>query len=181
MKTIKINLVLLMIVSLVMNGCQKQLSDGSDRSVANVGLNVKESGATQISGLGFFAETGECTSPQGATFAITLTGDLAGCLYVFIDEFDCSPSGTYREKGREHFVGTYKGETGTFWTGYKFEGKYEGCSADGAALGAEIFGRCQHPIVDGSGEGVFEGVTGRMDFKDDIEAGNFPYRGHFRF
>ena len=45
----------------------------------------------------------------------------------------------------------------------------------------EIFGRCQHPIVAGSGTGVFEGVTGRLDFKDDIAAGNFPYRGHFKF
>ena len=182
MKTMKVNWALLMIVSLVINGCQKQLSDGSDRSVATVGLNANESGATQISGLGFFVQTGECTSPlgQGATFAITMTGDLAGCLYVFIDEFDCSPSGTYREKGREHFVGTYNGETGTFWTGYKFEGKYEGCS-EGAAVGAEIFGRCQHPIVEGSGDGVFEGVTGRLNFKDDIEAGNFPYTGHLSF
>jgi hypothetical protein len=110
-----------------------------------------------------------------------LTGDLKGCLNVFIDDFECSPSGTYREEGREYFVGTYKGKTGTFWTGYKFEGKYEGCAANGAALGAEIFGRCQHPIVEGSGEGAFEGVTGRLDFKDDIEAGNFPYRGHLQF
>jgi hypothetical protein len=48
-------------------------------------------------------------------------------------------------------------------------------------LGAEIFGRCQHPIVNGSGEGVFSGVTGRLDMKDDIEAGNYPYRGHLKF
>ena len=110
-----------------------------------------------------------------------MTGDIEGCLYVFVDEFECSPSGTYREKGREHFVGTYKGETGTFWTGYKFEAKYEGCAANGSPLGAEIIGRCQHPIVEGSGDGIFGGVTGRLDFQDDIEAGNFPYRGHLRF
>ena len=52
---------------------------------------------------------------------------------------------------------------------------------DGGPLGAEIFGRCQHPIVAGSGTGVFNGVTGQMNFKDDIEAGNFPYRGQLRF
>ena len=110
-----------------------------------------------------------------------MTGDIAGCHYVFIDEFECSPGGTYRESGREHFVGTYNGEAGTFWTTYRFESRYEGCAEGGAALGAEIFGRCQHPIVEGSGDGVFDGVTGRLDFVDDIAAGNFPYRGHLRY
>jgi len=181
MKSMKLSLALLMIVSLVMNGCQKQISGGDGRSLNDVGLNAS-SGATQVSGVGFPDATDACNSAgQGATFAITLTGDLEGCHYFFIDEFECSPSGTYREKGRELFVGTYKGQSGTFRTTYKFEGKYEGCAENGAALGAEIFGRCQHPIVEGSGTGVFEGVTGRLDFKDDIAAGNYPYRGHFRF
>lgn len=145
-------------------------------------ISKKTSGAIQISGVGFFAEPGECNSEsQGATYAVKMTGDLEGCLYVFVDEFDCSPSGTYREEGREYFVGTYNGAFGSFWTGYKFEAKYEGCAENGAPLGAEIFGRCQHPIVKGSGDGVFEGVTGRLDFKDDVEAGNFPYRGHLKF
>ena len=137
-------------------------------------------GATQITGVGFYASTGECDYvSQDAAYAIRLTGDLQGCLYAFIDDYECSPSGTYREEGREYFVGTYNGQYGTFWTTYKFEARYEDC--DGGPLGAEIFGRCQHPIVAGSGTGVFEGITGRLDFKDDIEAGNFPYRGHFRF
>jgi len=141
---------------------------------------ANRSGATQISGVGFYAITDECDYvSQEAAYAIRMTGDLEGCLYAFIDDFDCSPSGTYREEGREYFVGTYNGQSGTFWTTYKFEARYEGC--DGGPLGAEIFGRCQHPIVADSGTGVFEGVTGRLDFKDDIEAGNFPYRGHLRF
>ncbi len=141
-----------------------------------------DAGATQIAGIAFLAEADECNSAsgEGAAFVIKLTGDIAGCWYIFVDEYECSPSGTYREQGREYFVGTYKGESGTFWTDYQFEGKYEGCEG-GSAAGAEIFGRCQHPIVGGSGTGVFTGVTGRVDFKDDIEAGNFPYRGHLRF
>ena len=145
-------------------------------------LSGKSVGATQISGVGFYAATGECDYQSiGATYAVKMTGDIEGCLYVYIDAYDCSPSGTYREVGREYFVGTYNGQTGTFWTNYRFESKFEGCSNDGSYLGAEIFGRCQHPIVKGSGEGVFKGVTGRMDFKDDIAAGNFPYRGHLSF
>lgn len=139
-------------------------------------------GATQISGIGFYATTGECdyVNPP-ADYVIRMTGDLEGCHYVFIEDFECSPSGTYREEGKELFVGAYKGQPGTFWTTYKFEAKYEGCSGNGSPLGAEIFGRCQHPIEKGSGTGAFVGVTGRLDFKDDIEAGNFPYRGHLQF
>jgi hypothetical protein len=138
-------------------------------------------GATQISGVGFYATAGECDyESHNAAYAIRMTGDLQGCLYAFIDEYECSPSGTYREEGREFFVGTYNGQTGTFWTTYRFEAKYEGCD-NSAPLGAEIFGRCQHPIVEGSGTGIFNSVSGQLNFKDDIEAGNFPYRGQLRF
>jgi len=137
-------------------------------------------GATQISGIGYYATAGECNyESESASYAIKMTGDLQGCHYVFIDNYECSPSGTYREEGREYFVGTYNGQSGTFWTTYKFEAKYEDC--DGGPLGAEIFGRCQHPITDGSGTGVFSGVSGQINFRDDIEAGNFPYRGQLRF
>lgn len=141
-------------------------------------MALSANGATQISGVGFFAGP-ECdAASQGATFALNMTGDLEGCVYVFVDDFNCSPSGTYRESGRELFVVTYGGATGTFTTTYKFAAKYEGCAPDGSFLGAEIFGRCQHPLVRGSGTGVFQGATGRVDFKDDVQAGNFPYRGH---
>ena len=137
-------------------------------------------GATQISGIGYYATAGECDNVNPpADYVIRMTGDLEGCHYVFVEDFECSPSGTYREEGREYFVGTYNGQAGTFWTTYKFEAKYEDC--DGGPLGAEIFGRCQHPIVAGSGTGVFNGVSGQINFKDDIEAGNFPYRGQLRY
>ncbi len=46
--------------------------------------------------------------------------------------------------------------------------------------GDQVFGRCQHPLVDGSGTGDFEGISGRLDFKDDVEAGTVDYRGHLR-
>ena len=136
-------------------------------------------GATQISGLGEFDAASECADSegQGADFALKMTGDLTGCHYVFVETAECSPSGTYRETGTERFVGMYKGGKGTFDTTYRFTAKYEDCPN----LVKEIFGRCQHPLVAGSGEGVFEGVAGRLDFKDDIALGNFPYRGHLRW
>ena len=133
-------------------------------------------GATQISGIGFYAEGDACDDPrgEGAAYALVMTGDLEGCLYTFVETQESSPSGTYRETGTELFVASEG--AGTFETTYRFEAKYE----DVANPATEIFGRCQHPIVEGSGTGIFEGVTGRLDIKDDIEAGNFPYRGHLR-
>jgi hypothetical protein len=174
---------LIFCLGLIIFGCKKNYRVSEELTVSEQeSVAAKAAGATQISGVGFFDATDECNSAgQGAAYALNLTGDLEGCHYFFVDEFECSPSGTYREVGREYFVGTYKGESGSFWTTYKFEAKYEGCAEDGSYLGAEILGRCQHPIVEGSGTGVFEGVTGRLNFKDDIEAGNYPYTGHFRF
>lgn len=178
-------------MALINLGCSKDNTTSSNLTQSNQGVALKNAeelalkngkGAIQISGIGFYATTGECEPLiAGAAYAIKMTGDIEGCLYAFIDDFECSPSGTYREEGREYFVGTYNGTAGTFWTTYKFEGKYEGCPLNGEPLGLEIFGRCQHPIVKGSGEGGLKGITGRILFKDDIEAGNFPYRGQVQF
>ena len=137
-------------------------------------------GATQVSGVGFYADEATCDDPEGAddNYALILTGDLEGCLYAFVETAKSSPSGTYRETGREVFVAS--DGSGTFETTYRFEAKYE----DVNNPATEIFGRCQHPIVKGSGTGVFEGVTGILFFKDVLEAGNdpyFPYRGHLRY
>ena len=137
-------------------------------------------GATQISGVGFYADEQTCNDPEGegADYALILTGDLEGCLYAFVETAKSSPSGTYRETGTEVFVAS--DGSGTFETTYRFEAKY-GDLDDPAT---EIFGRCQHPIVRGSGTGVFEGVTGILLFKDVLEAGNdpyFPYKGHLRY
>ncbi len=137
-------------------------------------------GATQISGVGYFAEGNDCTDEEGAgsDFAIKMTGDLEGCKYVFVETFECMPSGTYIETGTEIYVGSGdERDDGTFSMTYRFTAKYENCPN----LVGPIFGRCQHPIIAGSGTHDYEGVTGRLDFKEDIEAGNSPYRGHLRW
>jgi hypothetical protein len=185
---IKIVTTIIVCFAFIVLGCSKEELLSTDMTESKresvIHKDSLKAGAQQVRGIGYFAEASECEyqgTDEAFGYAALMTGDLEGCLYVFIDDYDCSPSGTYRETGREYFVGTYKGKTGTFWTTYTFTGKFEGCAEDGSYLGAEIFGRCQHPIVDGSGTGVFEGVTGRLDFKDDIDAGNFPYRGHLKY
>jgi hypothetical protein len=135
-------------------------------------------GVTQFSGIGYYAEAGQCkdSEGQGSDYALNMTGDLKGCHYVFVQTATCSAGGAYRETGTETFVGLYNGAPGVFKTTYLFTATYKDC----AHLGGEVAGRCEHPITAGSGEGVFEGVTGRFDMKDDVETGNFPYRGHFQ-
>ena len=136
-----------------------------------------------VSGIGYFDDTDACKSAsQGATFALTMTGDLEGCLYVFVDEFSCT-FGHYLETGRELFIGTYQGKSGSFRTTYDVQGKYEGCNPDGSYAGAQISGQCQHYIVKGSGTGVFAGITGRFDMTDDVTATptNYPYIGDLKF
>ena len=134
--------------------------------------------ATQISGIAVFDEADLCdSSSMDADFALIMSGDLEGCLYTFVETAESSPSGTYRETGTELFVGSWGDETGTFETTYRFEAKYE----DVTDPATEIFGRCQHPIVEGSGTGIFQDVSGIVFFKDDVEAGNLPYRGHLQY
>lgn len=132
--------------------------------------------ATQIAGGSVAAGPGACVDPEGAgaDFALVMSGDLVGCHYAFVETAQCGPSGVYVEIGTELFVGEYEGVPGTFRTTYRVTAKYSDCPN----LAYEKVGRCQHPITAGSGTGVFEGVTGRLDFKDDVVAGNFPYRGH---
>jgi hypothetical protein len=136
-------------------------------------------GATQFSGTAYWPAEGQCADSAGAgsDYAVHMTGDLEGCHYTFIETSICSPGGGYNETGHEVFVGTLDGQPGTFRTTYRFTAKLKDCSAAG-----EIAGRCQHPLVEGSGTGVFEGLTGRLDMRDIVEPGvggvAFPYRGH---
>ena len=133
-------------------------------------------GTYQLDGIGYPSDFGECNDPEGAgaDFPILLTGNINGCLYQFWGPGEFRPSNTYIERGTELFVGcTDDGRCGSFETTYVFTAKYEDDNFNG-----QKFGRCQHPVAAGTGTGDFTGVTGRLDFKDDLVAGNFPLRGH---
>lgn len=134
-------------------------------------------GNTQIDGVAKidFATCTELASP----LTLRMTGSLEGCWYTTsLEVVHTTPSGGYRERGTERFIGCLttggSSKCGSFDTTYQFEAKYQTSPPF-----AEIHGRCQHPIVSGTGD--FEGVTGRVDFKDDVQNGCFYYRGHIAF
>lgn len=147
---------------------------------APAGAAGHNNGATQLRGLGAFDAAGVCDNPDyaDADFPIVLEGDLVGCLYQYFEEGEFRPSGTYIERGYEILdVCLADGVTcGTFQTTYVFTAKY----TDPETFSGQLWGRCQHPIVAGTGTGDFTGATGRLDFKDDVEAGNFHMRGHIK-
>jgi hypothetical protein len=159
-------------------GCTPDSPTGTGPDAQFDQSGLEAGGAAQMSGIGYYAEPGQCDDPdgEGADYVLSMTGDLDGCHYVFVETASCSAGGAYSESGTETFVGLYNGAPGTFKTTYLFTAKYRDC----ANLSGEIAGRCEHPLVAGSGDGVFEGATGRFDMQDDIETGSFPYRGHFR-
>jgi hypothetical protein len=111
-----------------------------------------------------------------------MEGSLVGCWQV--DTFDLRgdghPSGTVQARGQEHFVGCVdlNGDhvcgagdpQGTLMFTYIFTGKED------TVTFAEIHGRCQHPVV--AGTGAFAGASGVISFHDDVATGTSPYRGH---
>src|SRR4029077_19210542 len=145
-----------------------------------IALSAPANAATnQISGVAVLATPDECTNaPAGyEDFTQVMTGSLAGCWYTNIEtqKDNGAPSGVYIESGKEIFVGSLNGgPEGTFATTYKFESKWD----PDVTTGSEVHGRCQHPIVAGSGTGALECPPGRADFKDEVTTGRFLYRGH---
>jgi hypothetical protein len=143
-----------------------------------VALSAPASAATsQLSGVGVFDSAGACTDPPTGfeDFTMVMKGSLRGCWYSNIVTTKESPSGVYQERGEEVFVGSLNGgPEGTFTTTYKFTSKWD----PNVSTGTEVRGRCEHPIVAGSGTGGFRGATGRVDFKDDVATAEYLYRGH---
>jgi hypothetical protein len=107
---------------------------------------------------------------------LVMTGSLQGCLYTNVVTSKDTPGGVYLETGEEVFVGSLDGgPVGSFATTYRFESKWD----PDVSSGVEVRGRCQHPIIEGSGTGGFEGARGRLDFKDIIgDPVTYVYRGH---
>jgi len=131
-------------------------------------------GAIQVSGLGTFPDPGQgyCTDEAllaDADYLINLEGDLEGCVYGFVTRSKLAEkSGVSDDRSDEIFVGHWGEMEGTFEMVGNIHAK------------VDAFGFCLHPIVKGSGTGDFAGVTGRLDFRDDLAADNAPYTGHLK-
>ena len=90
-------------------------------------------GATQISGIGYYAGPSECNDPEGegSDYDLTMTGDLEGCHYVFVETARCSAGGAYNETGTETFVGLYNGAPGTLRDDLSIHGQVHGLRQPG--------------------------------------------------
>ncbi len=137
--------------------------------VGGLGAPASANGAAQVGG----TISGFDCDELVADYSFRIDGSLEGCVYGTITESRSHPSGTYQEVADEIFIGTYNGEAGTF----EMNEFYTEKRVDGVL----VFARCKHPIVTGSGTGIFQGVSGRLDFKDDVVAGTSEYKGHLRF
>ena len=148
-------------------------------ALAGSAVPASASGSVQVSGIGYPGAPGAAPCDDaahlGADYAIAMTGDLEGCVYGYVTVARYHEgSGTYQEVADEVFIGTWGTSIGSFEMTENFTAKFD------PQTGEQIFGRCKHPIVEGSGIGDFAGATGRLDYKDDVGAGNAPYTGHIK-
>jgi hypothetical protein len=110
----------------------------------------------------------DCGLP-GSDYALSLTGDLEGCLSSFIQGHKCKELGDYDlylEEGREVFVGKFHGKQGRFRTTYTFDGAYAKGFCQSFDPTLEVGGGCTHPIKGASG--VFADAEGLIKFIDVI-------------
>jgi hypothetical protein len=133
----------------------------------------------------------------GSDFALLMTGDLQGCLSFFIQSFTCKELRDfdhYTERGREAFVGTWRGKQGRFTTKYTVDAAYGKGFCQSLDFTLQLSGSCIHRIDGRSGvfadaEGVFrlfdvitnvtgDPVTGA--FTPGSGANNFLYYGRIR-
>lgn len=144
--------------------------------------SAANAGVTQVSGVQTPVGSENACFSQDVLASYTMDGGLVGCWYI--DTFDIrgegQPSGTIQATGTEHFVGCLDSDgdgacgagdpQGTFGTTFQFSGKYD------VTTGAEIHGRCHHPIVSGTGD--FAGGTGVLNFTDIVTTGASLYTGN---
>jgi hypothetical protein len=146
-----------------------------------------------ISGNSVFSGCGAA----GSDFALLMTGDLEGCLSIFVQGYTCKELNGfahYTERGRESFVGTLRGKNGRFVTKYTVDAAYAQGFCESLDYSLELSGSCKHHIEGRSG--VFAGSDGIFTLFDVITnvtgdpvtgafaagagANNFLYSGRIR-
>ncbi len=150
-------------------------------------------GSRVISGNSVFSDCGV----DGSDVALLLTGDLEGCLSIFVQGYSCrelNGFAHYKERGREAFTGTWRGGKGRFTTKYTIDAAYASGFCESFDFSLELSGSCRHHIQGRSGvfadsEGVFtmfdvitnvtgDPVTGV--FAAGSGGNNFLYSGRIR-
>ena len=124
----------------------------------NVALAAGD-GSRVISGNSVFSDCGV----DGSDVALLLTGDLKGCLSIFVQDYSCrelNGFAHYKERGREAFNGTWRGGRGRFTTKYTINAAYAQGFCQSFDFSLELSGSCTHHITGRSGvfadtEGVF--------------------------
>ena len=158
--------------------------------------------AAQATGDGSYAISGNSTfsdcGVDGSDFALLMTGDLQGCLSIFVQSYTCKQRNGfdhYIERGREKFVGKWRGKYGKFITDYTINAAYADGFCESFDFTLELSGSCFHKIQGRTG--VFEGAEGAFTMFDVITnvtgdpvtgtfaagsgANNFLYSGRIRF
>ncbi len=118
-----------------------------------------------ISGNSTFSDCGVA----GSDFALLMTGSLKGCLSIFVEGFTCKEVNGfahYTERGREKFIGTWRGKNGRFTTDYDVTAAYGSGFCDSFDFSLELSGSCIHRITGQSG--VFAGAKGVYTMFDVI-------------
>lgn len=146
-----------------------------------------------ISGNSTFSDCGIA----GSDIALAMTGDLEGCLSIFVQGYTCNELDDfdyYTERGRETFVGAWRGRNGRFVTNYTVKAAYAKGFCQSFDFSLQLSGSCTHHIdgrsgVFGDAEGVFTlfdvvtGVSGDPitgAFAPGTGANNFLYYGRIR-
>ena len=125
----------------------------------NVALAASD-GSTAISGNSVFSGCGAA----GSDFALLMTGDLEGCLSIFVQGYTCKELkgfAHYTERGREAFVGTLRGKRGRFATSYTVDAAYAQGFCQSFDYSLELSGSCKHHIQGRSGVSPMPKVSSR--------------------
>jgi len=120
-----------------------------------------------VSGNSTFSDCGL----EGSDFALLMTGDLEGCLSIFVQGFNCKELDDfdlYFERGREVFVGKLRGKQGRFRTTYTLDAAYANGFCQSFDPSLEVGGGCIHKVEGRSG--VFKNAEGVITFFDVIAA-----------
>jgi hypothetical protein len=161
--------------------------------MASGNVALAADGGRVISGNSVFSDCGV----DGSDIALQFTGDLEGCLSIFVQGYSCrelNGFAHYKERGREAFKGTWRNGHGRFTTKYTVDAAYAQGFCTSFDFSQQLSGGCTHHITGRSGvfadtEGVFtmfdvitnitgDPVTGA--FAPGSGGNNFLYSGRIR-